>query len=448
MRVGALSSSYPSLAAGQSAPDCDQVERPPEMADRFQRLGLTNDDLTDDNLIPVLLTFPDQKSGIQCQKCHGISEEDAYELPLVNGFSAYLTPDKVDGLLSGLPAGVEFAINRKIRYPEPLKVLTKSVEDSDGAPIIRRLPGIEKVWERGFTGQGQTVAVIDSGIHPHQDLKEKVVAWKDFSREKRRKMTDPFGHGTHVAGVLAGTGAQSDGKVQGVAPDADLVGLRITTVAEAIRALQWVIEHKEEHNIKVVNLSLGDLASKSYKNDPWAQAVEKAIEAGLVVVVAAGNEGPDPRTVSTPGIHPRAITVGAYDDNGTPQTGDDSVASFSSRGPTVDNLTKPDILAPGVGVFGPLSPGSNLDVPDLPHIGDDYVAMSGTSQATPMVAGLAALLLEANPALGQDDLMAILRQSAVKNLDDPDNAQGAGLVQAERALELALSWGQTQPLAA
>ncbi|MCA9795910.1 MAG: S8 family peptidase, partial [Candidatus Eremiobacteraeota bacterium] len=344
------------------------------ISDRYESIGLTGEDLTEDNRIPVLLTFPDEETGKVCKDCTGISDDDRYDLPLVNGFSAYLTPDKVDGLMDLLPEGVELAINKKIRYPQPIAVLAKSVEDADGNPMIKRLPGIEKVWERGFTGKGQTVAVIDSGIYKHPDLKDKVVEWVDFSREKRKTMVDPFGHGTHVAGVLAGNGTKSNGKVKGVAPDANLVGLRITTVAEAIRALQWVIEHKDEHNIKVVNMSLGDFAAKSYKNDPWAQAAQKAIDAGLVVVVAAGNEGPDGKTISTPGINPQAITVGAYDDKGTPDTSDDSVASFSSRGPTVDGLSKPDVLAPGVGIFGPLSPGSNMDVPDFPHIGKDYLA--------------------------------------------------------------------------
>lgn len=418
---------------------------------RLEELGFTERDYTDDHRVPLLLSVPEGERDklALCADCVGVGEEDRFELPLVNGWSAYLQPEQVDQLMDHLPEGVEVHLNKQIRYPDPHKVISMSVEE-EARPRITRLPGIEKVWEAGLTGKGQTIAVIDSGIHPHPDLKDKVVEWVDFSREKRKKMADPFGHGTHVAGVLAGTGEASEGEVKGVAPDAQVVGLRITTVAEAIRALQWVIENRERLNINVVNMSLGDTAVKGHKNDPWAQATKKAIDAGLIVVVAAGNEGPEPNTVSTPGIHPQAITVGAYDGKGTPSTEDDSVASFSSRGPTVDGLHKPDVLAPGVGIFGPLSPGSNLDVPDLPHIGKKYMAMSGTSQATPMVAGLAALLLQVNPDLKQDDVLEILRRSAVKNLAEDANAQGAGLVQADKAVELARTWSgsSAMPVAA
>ncbi|MBI3928139.1 MAG: S8 family peptidase [Armatimonadetes bacterium] len=416
------------------------------LEDRYESIGVDPRKLKSDAIVPVLVSMPDsaesRQSGFLCRDCAGIPSEEVFELPLVNGFSVYADRDRLRRLLEALPPQARIALNHEIEYPDPRKVLPMTTgEPEAGRPAaVTRLPGIEKVWEKGFTGAGQTIAVIDSGIYPHPDLNGKVTGWVDLSRENRKRPADPFGHGTHVAGVLAGSGEKSAGKVKGVAPDAKLVGIRITTVAEAIKGLQWVIENREKYNINVVNLSLGDFASKSYKDDPWSQAVQKAIEAGLVVVVAGGNEGPDPKTISTPGIHPQAITVGAYDDKGTPATDDDSVASFSSRGPTVDGLIKPDILAPGVRVFGTLSPGSNLDVPDLPHIGKDYMAMSGTSQATPMISALAALLLQANPALKQADILEILKASAAKNLDDDGNAQGAGLVQADRALELAQSW--------
>ncbi len=437
-RIGSFSSSARSAVDLRGRTCCSTTRAKND--EKLKEAGLEAEDITEDDKIPLLFTFPEDDAADAIQEDQdGIVPKERLDLPLVNGFSAYLTPDRMDKILDLMPDGVELAINKKIRYPDAPKILAMSTSDTSANPKVARLPGIEKVWAQGFTGKGQTIAVIDSGIYPHPDLKDKVVAWHDFSREKKRKMTDPYGHGTHVAGVMAGTGASSNGEVKGVAFESDLVGLRITTVAEAIRALQWVIEHKDEHNIKVVNMSLGDTATKGFKNDPWAQAVEKAMEAGLIVVVAGGNEGPEASTVSTPGIHPDAITVGAYDNKGTPEVEDDTVASFSSRGPTPDGLAKPDILAPGVGVFGTLSPGSNLDVPDFPHMGNKYMAMSGTSQATPMISGLAALMLEANPDLTQDQILDILKQSAVKNFDGSANEQGAGLVQADRAIELALA---------
>ncbi len=406
-----------------------------------------------DALVPILVALPDNKQNdvdlASYQKKSGLHPEDVYDLPLVNGFSAYIEASRLDDVIAALPPEAKIALNRPIHYPDPHKVLPMSLElQPDGEPYIPRLPGIEKVWSKGYTGKGQTIAVIDSGIYPHPDLQDKIVAWIDLTREASKKPIDPFGHGTHVSGVIAGTGKMSDGKVKGVAPDAKLVGIRISRVAEAIKALQWVIENKDKFNIRVVNMSLGDYATKSYRDDPWAQAVEKAVQAGLIVVVAAGNEGPKPKTISTPGIDPLAITVGAYDNHGTPEVSDDATAEFSSRGPTNDGIHKPDVLAPGVGVFGTLSPGSGMDTPDLPHIGKDYVAISGTSQATPMISGLVALLLQANPELGQQDVVEILKLSAVRNFDDDVDSQGAGLVQADKALNLALHWNHQKEKAA
>lgn len=408
-------------------------------------------DLTQDDRVPVLITLPEDGSSDSCEElsCAGLPEGERLQLPLVNGFSTYVEPDQLSELANSLPDGSSLMLNNKIRYPE----INQLMSDEIGAQAIAegrvdRLPNIDKVWERGFTGKGQKIVVIDSGIHPHPDLKDKVVEWVDFSRQKKKKMVDDYGHGTNVAGVAAGTGAKSDGEIKGIAPEAELVGLRITTVAEAIKALQWTIENKDELGLKVVNMSLGEVARRGHKFDPWSQAVKKATEAGLVVVVAAGNEGPNAGSISTPGIHPSAITVGAYDTKGTPETEDDTVWRKSSQGPTIDGLLKPDVLAPGVAIYGPLAPGSSLDEPALPHRGDDYFAISGTSQATPMIAGLAAILLEANPSLTADGLKAIMRQASYDAPVHPATgevtADGAGLVDAEKALDLAIAASSRQ----
>ena len=322
-------------------------------------------------------------------------------------------------------------------------VITCGAKRSKGTPppdIANKLVGIDKVWDQGFTGKGQTIAVIDSGIYPHPDLKDKIVGWVDI-RDGSLEPCDDHGHGTHVAGVAAGSGVASAGKHKGVAPDANVVGVRIASVSDAIKGIQWVIDHKEELNIGVINMSLGDFAARPYKDDPWAQAAERAMDAGIVVCVAAGNDGPSEFNINTPGIHPDVITVGALDDKGTLDKGDDTVADFSSRGPTqVDHLHKPDILAPGVNVYGPLAPGSNLDSPEVPHDGQHYFAISGTSMATPMVAGLAAVLLSANPSLSHQEIKEIITRSADNYLPDEPNIQGAGVINAERALELAINW--------
>ncbi len=298
-----------------------------------------------------------------------------------------------------------------------------------------RLPGLEKVWKKGFTGEGQTVAVIDSGIFPHADLKGNVVAWLDLAGGKS-KMHDNRGHGTHVAGIIAGDGRKSGGQVKGVAPEANLVGIRIGSIEDAIEAIDWVIAHKDEHGISVINLSLGETATRSAQDDPWCQAVQRAIDAGITVVVAAGNEGHQGKgSISTPGIAPQAITVGGVDDQGTVDPKDDVLYTGSSLGPTpFDHLEKPDVYAPAVCIYSTLSPGSQADLPSAPKAGKDYVAMMGTSMATPAVAGLVALLKQARPDLSPLAIKEILTRSVYRG------EQNLPIVQADAALQLAQSW--------
>lgn len=365
------------------------------------------------------------------------------QYPTVNGFAVDVEPGNVGELLSNVPAGSKIALDSTLR---PMVVDSssitkgKSAAKTEGADVANTVIGMDKVWAQGFTGKGQTIAIIDSGIYPHPDLKDKIVGWVDM-HDGSLTPSDTYGHGTHVAGIAAGSGVASAGKHKGVAPDANLVGVRIQSVSEAIKGIQWCIEHKEDMNIGVINMSLGDFAMRSYKDDPWAQAAEKAMEAGICVCVAAGNDGPSEFNINTPGIHPDVITVGALDDGGTVDKSDDKVAEFSSRGPTqVDHLRKPDVLAPGVNVYGPLSPGCALDDPEAMHDGQKYFAISGTSMATPMVAGLSAVLLSANPKLTHQEIKEILVRSADNYLPDEENIVGKGVIDAPRALELALNW--------
>ncbi|PKM83359.1 MAG: peptidase S8 [Firmicutes bacterium HGW-Firmicutes-14] len=308
-------------------------------------------------------------------------------------------------------------------------------------------------WEAGYTGKGITVAVIDTGIYPHPDLTEpanRIIAFKDFINRKTAPYDD-CGHGTHVAGIIAGNGNKSNGQYIGVAPEASLVGVKVLDStgsgrsSDVIAGIQWVVQNKVIYNIQVMNLSLGAQASQSYTIDPLSLAAQEAWDAGLIVVSAAGNNGPAEGTINTPGINPHIITVGAADDRGTVDIRDDVIAGFSSRGPTIDGLTKPDLLAPGVGITSLAADTSYLPKknsgpkakPDKPAkaqsqvqpvqttISDYYITMSGTSMATPMVAGTAALLLEGNPALTPDEVKGQLMSNAV-DLGFAPNEQGAG----------------------
>lgn len=193
-----------------------------------------------------------------------------------------------------------------------------------------------------------------------------------------------------------------------------------------IQGIQWVVENKDKFNppIKVVSMSLGGTATKPSDDDPVCQAVEAAKNKGLVVLIAAGNSGPTAKTIGSPGIEPSIITIGAFNDMGTLDRKDDKIAYFSSIGPTIDNIVKPDLVSPGYNITS-LKPGSG------------YTTMSGTSMATPVAAGLVAAILEANPSLTPDKIKEILMSTAENRGLDP-NIQGAGYIDGEKAIEKAL----------
>ncbi len=443
-----IDQSKASRTSSHALPKPSKSTRPRELDDLYHSVSEEAKDAMCGNMVPIILSTESRKALTQLKRTFGrISSGNYSELPLVHGISAWVGKNQLEELFDRLPCNAHVAVNHPLHQETPFTsqdvIFQEAEQDlSTAGPTETakvRLPGLDKVHGQGYTGKGQTIAIIDSGIFPHPDLKDRITGWVDFA-EGKKKPTDKYGHGTHVAGLAAGSGLKSNGAIQGAAPEANLVGVRIGSIADAIKALDWVIANKDELNITVVNMSLGDIPSKGWKNDPWAQATQKAIDAGLIVIVSAGNEGSNgAHTIATPGILPTAITVGAIDDGGTLDPSDDQLTRFSSKGPSVDGLPKPDVVAPGQRIFGPLSPSSSFDVPTFPKALGAYLAISGTSQATPLVAGLAADLKQANPALTQADMLQILKDSAhhYSNLDA--TAVGSGLVQADKALELALA---------
>lgn len=290
--------------------------------------------------------------------------------------------------------------------------------------------GSDYANEWGLTGKGVGVAVIDTGVHPHADLtspNNRIVAFKDFINKKSEPYDDD-GHGTHVAGIIAGNGFASRGKYMGVAPDANIIGIKVLnedgggSVSDVIAGIQWAIENKERYNIRVITMSLGTKAKTNYRQDPLCQAAEAAVGAGITVVTAAGNNGPKAETINSPAISPRVIAVGACDDRKAASPKQVTVAEFSSRGPTADGTVKPDLLAPGVKIHS------------LSNEGNGYTALSGTSMATPMVAGCAALLYEANPHFTPAKIKDAIVKNALSLGLSPD-VQGAGLLDIRKILE-------------
>src|SRR5437879_12609837 len=210
-----------------------------------------------------------------------------------------------------------------------------------------------KVWAQGITGGGVTVAILDSGVAADADLVQpdnRLLASVNFADV--RLTSDPGGHGTHIAGIVAGNGTRSGGEFIGIAPQAGIVDVRVLgntgsgRISSVVRGIEWVLAHRTVYNIRVINLSFGAPANLSYRADPMSAAVEIAWRRGLVVVAASGNGGPARDTVLTPGIDPYVITVGATDDRGTLGRGDDMLAWFSAWG-SADSNAKPDPVAPG-----------------------------------------------------------------------------------------------------
>jgi serine protease AprX len=299
-----------------------------------------------------------------------------------------------------------------------------------------RLPEVSGRWD----GDGVTVASIDTGVTPGPDLGSRLLARVDFTAD--HDGIDRFGHGTHMAGLIAGDGSLSDGAPEGAAPGAGLVSVKVagwdgaTDASTVIAALQWVVANRSRYRIRVLSLSWGTDGVQSPDVDPLNAAVQRAWRAGIVVVVSSGNSGPGPLSVTKPGDDPFAITVGAADTGIGASPDDDAPAPFSAYGATAGGVQKPDLLGPGVGLVSGRAPASTIDTfqPEG-RVGLSHMRGTGTSQAAAVVAGVVARMLEADPALSPDQVKAALLRSADSRLAGP--AGGAGLLDAATAVAMA-----------
>ncbi|RBP37600.1 S8 family peptidase [Garciella nitratireducens] len=314
--------------------------------------------------------------------------------------------------------------------------------------VARSTVGGLKAEQFGLTGNGVGIAIIDTGVYPHTDLvleKNRIIAFKDFVNNKKFPYDDN-GHGTHVAGIAAGNGYMSKKRYQGMAPKANIIGVKVMdkngsgSTSDIIAGMQWVLKNKDLYNIRVVSLSLGSDPDLLEREDPLVKGVEALWNAGIVVVAAAGNEGPKSKTINSPGISRKIITVGASDDHSTIDTIDDTIANFSSRGPTKEKIVKPDIVAPGVEIQSLATdiqfiPEDNVTKYKFKVMKKPYTEKSGTSMATPIVSGAIALLLEKEPRLTPDEVKTRLLSTAspIKNANQYD--QGKGQMNLERMLQ-------------
>jgi serine protease AprX len=384
------------------------------------------------------------------------------KLDIINGYVV----DMPNGLLTRLSTHPSVF---RIHYDRPAAKFDSRTSLTVGAVAVNQ--------SMGLTGAGIGVAVIDSGVATwHDDLTSRSTAQYPYGDQRVSAFVDfvngalaPYddnGHGTHVAGLIAGNGYDSNGQKAGVAPDADLVVLKVLdangtgSISNVIAALEWVLANHATYNIRVVNLSVGAAIRESYWTDPLTLAAKRVVDAGVVVVSAAGNFGkntaglPQYGGVNAPGNAPWVLTVGASSTNGTITRLDDTMANFSSRGPTyLDWSAKPDLVAPGVGLVSLADAGSTFYAANAQYLVSGsmltayqpYLSLSGTSMAAPVVSGTIALMLQANPSLTPNAVKAILQYTAQINEAYDVLTEGAGFLNALGAVRLAGYYASAEP---
>ena len=345
-------------------------------------------------------------------------------LGIIDGFEA-MVPEKAIPSLATVPGVRGISRNANVR-------VTAYGENSGVASsVYTDVTRASKAWGQGVTGKGVTVALIDTGVDVTGDLSGRVIGAADFSGENA-PYTDSYGHGTFVAGLIAGTGANSGGAIKGMAPEANIFSVKIagkdgsTNIFRLLAALEFVTVHKDAFGIRVLNLSLGTDSTQSYLVDPLNFAIERVWNSGIVVVAAAGNGG----KILKPADDPLVVTVGATDDKTTLSRVDDVVTSFSGVGPTLSNgLAKPDVVTSGRSVVSTRAPGSTVEA-NFPNavIGEKYFKGSGTSFSSAIVSGAAALIIQKNWSLNPNQVKYRLTSQARQVSGSSAAAQGAGSI--------------------
>jgi serine protease AprX len=365
------------------------------------------------------------------------------DLSLVHGFAARVPASQLPALAASRGV-LTLSLDRHMTVQGSIG------GGSGGQSVYAKAVRADGLAKTGNTGAGVTVALIDTGVANLPDLAGRIVDVETdplggtapcVNLSGELGCDDGYGHGTFLAGLIAGNGAASGGAYQGVAPGARIVSVKVAgrdgsaDVSGVIAAIQWVVSFRQRYGIKVLNLSLGTDSTQTYRLDPLNFAVERAWAAGITVVVSASNRGPDARTIAKPGDDPWVLTVGALDDRGTAGIGDDRLPNFSSRGPTAaDGVAKPDIVAPGSHLVSLSAPGSEIATRFPSAMAAPYRRGSGTSMSTAVVSGAVALMLAANPALTPDRIKFALTASARPAASADPMAVGAGIVDVAGAL--------------
>ena len=276
----------------------------------------------------------------------------------------------------------------------------------------------------GITGKNIGIAVLDTGISNHIDLNDNLVCFKDYINI-RKTAYDDNGHGSHVSGIIAGNGYKSKGRFKGIAPDSKIIMLKCLDkngngkIDNAEKGLNFIIDNRDRFNIRIVNISVGSIKkTDDNESERLVSAVEELWKLGFVVIVAAGNNGPDKGSVTAPGNAKSVITVGASDDNMV--SVNDRRKNYSGRGPTKICVVKPEIVCPGTGIISCNNKNG-------------YSTKSGTSMAVPIVSGIVALMLESKPDLTNKEIKKKMYETAI-DVGLPKNHQGWGEINARRLI--------------
>lgn len=292
---------------------------------------------------------------------------------------------------------------------------------------VRKIMRVEQAHRKGYFGEKIGVAVLDTGIYLHPDLERRVVCFRDYI-SGRTTPYDDNGHGTHIAGIIGGSGVASAGKYMGIAPKCHFIIIKILdrkgngNTENVVESIKWLVAQKKQYQIRIINISIGMvLDAESAERKKLLQAVDYAWDHGIAVVAAAGNNGPEKNSVTVPGISRKIITVGCYDDTREEIGASRLKPDYSGQGPTDSCIVKPELVVPGTNV---ISCAAGLG---------SYVKKSGTSMAAPMVSGSIALLLSKYPNFSPAEIKLRLYERAV-DIGLPTSKQGWGIVDIGRLL--------------
>ncbi|MCU1593487.1 MAG: aprX [Frankiales bacterium] len=382
----------------------------------------------------VIVSGADGASALVERAVRAVGGTNEKALPIINGVSVDVPADRLAQLSRA--TGVTAVTRNRV-----VQLSGNSWDDSTSNSSYAWTAGAAPAWSSSGSGAGVSVAVLDTGVSLVNDLSGRVMSGPDLSGENKNTV-DSYGHGTVMAGIIAGNGADSQPSPRtGIAPAAKIISVKVagadgsTDVSTVLAGMSWIGAFKDTYNIKVLSLSWGVPSTQNPTIDPLNYGVEKLWQLGVTVVVAAGNNGSNAGTILKPGDDPLVVTVGAFDDHGDLNNTNDSVPAWSSRGPTPTGLAKPDVLAPGRTLVATRAPGSTVESQNPKAlIAPSYIKGSGTSEATAATAGVAALVLAAHPSWTPDQVKYALTSTASPLGGVPVGTQGAGRVSASAAL--------------